>query len=57
MKFFCLLLLALSANTFANVDKWNGTYHYYSSEELPSGNVATIESNLTLAPKNVCTLL
>ena len=51
MKFFCLLLLALSANTFANVDKWNGTYHYYSSEELPSGNVATIESTLTLAPK------
>lgn len=52
MKNFCfLLLLVLSSNTFANVDKWNGTYHYYGSEELPSGNVATIESTLTLAPK------
>ncbi|MFW1922193.1 DUF5991 domain-containing protein [Acinetobacter geminorum] len=52
MKIFCsLLLLVLSSNTFANVDEWHGTYHYYSSEELPSGNVATIESTLTLAPK------
>ena len=34
MKKFCLLLLAFSVNTFANTDKWNGTYHYYSSEEL-----------------------
>ena len=43
MKKFCLLLLAFSVNTFANTDKWNGTYHYYSSEELPGGNVVTIE--------------
>ena len=50
-KIYFLLLLALSANTYANVDKWNGTYHYYSSEELPGGNVATIESVLTLTPK------
>lgn len=50
MKFF-LLLLALSTNIFANADKWNGTYHYYSSEELPDGNVATIELVLTLTPK------
>ncbi|EOE4510800.1 hypothetical protein LPI62_002881 [Acinetobacter baumannii] len=48
MKNFCLLLLALFVTTFANADKWNGTYHYYSSEELPGGNVATIESVLTL---------
>ncbi|WP_336166728.1 DUF5991 domain-containing protein [Acinetobacter sp. 161(2023)] len=51
MKKICLLLLILSANTFANTDKWNGTYHYYSSEELLGGNVATIESVLTLTPK------
>jgi len=52
MKNFCfLLLLALFVNTFANADKWNGTYHYYSSEELPGGNDATIESVLTLTPK------
>lgn len=51
MKFFCLLLLTLSANTFANTNKWNGTYHYYSSEELPGGNVSTIESVLALTPK------
>ncbi|EPF6070703.1 hypothetical protein J671_3414 [Acinetobacter sp. 1130196] len=52
MKKTCfLLLLTLSAKTFANTDKWNGTYHYYSSEELPGGNVATIESVLTLTPK------
>ncbi len=51
MKKFCLLLLAFSVNTFANIDKWNGTYHYYSSEELPGGNVATIEFILTLTPK------
>ncbi len=58
MKKFCfLLLLVLSANTFANTDKWNGTYHYYSSEELPGGNVATIESVLTLTPKSVSILL
>ncbi len=52
MKNFCfLLLLVLSTNTFANADKWYGTYHYYSSEELSGGNVATIESVLTLTPK------
>ncbi|MFA3127048.1 hypothetical protein KWG22_03210 [Acinetobacter pittii] len=51
MKKFCSLLLALSVTTFANADKWNGTYHYYSSEELPDGNVATIELVLTLTPK------
>lgn len=52
MKNFCfLLLLILSANTFANTEKWNGTYHYYSSEELPDGNAATVESILTLTPK------
>lgn len=51
MKIFCLLLLAFSANTFANTDKWNGTYHYYSSEELSDGNTATVESVLILTPK------
>ncbi|MDC4635213.1 DUF5991 domain-containing protein [Acinetobacter baumannii] len=44
-------MLALSTNTFAKVDKWNGTYHYYSSEELPGGNVETIEAVLILTPK------
>ncbi|MGR2825738.1 hypothetical protein FY048_09465 [Acinetobacter sp. 1124_18A] len=48
---FLLLLLALSATTLANADKWNGTYHYYSSEELTDGNVTTIESVLILTPK------
>lgn len=52
MKYSKLFLLLLFANhSFANIDKWNGTYHYYSSEELPDGNVATIESVLTLTPK------
>ncbi|HCJ6510386.1 TPA: hypothetical protein NU718_001973 [Acinetobacter baumannii] len=51
MKKFFLLLLALSVTTFANADKWNGTYHYYSSEELPGGNISTIESVLTLTSK------
>ncbi|MFW6762013.1 DUF5991 domain-containing protein [Acinetobacter pittii] len=52
MKYSILLLILLFANhTFANTEIWNGTYHYYGSEELPSGNVATIESTLTLAPK------
>ena len=52
MKKTCfLLLLALSVTTLANADKWNGTYHYYSSEELPGGNVATMESILALTPK------
>lgn len=50
-NFYFLLLLAVSTNTFANTDKWNGTYHYYSSEELLGGNVATIESVLALTPK------
>lgn len=54
MKNFCFLLfLVLSTNTFANADKWYGTYHYYSSEELSGGNVATIESVLALTPKKV----
>jgi len=52
MKNFCFLLfLVLSTNTFANTDKWYGTYHYYCSEELSGGNVATIESVLALTPK------
>lgn len=58
MKNFCFLLfLVLSTNTFANTDKWYGTYHYYSSEELSGGNVATIESVLALTPKSVSILL
>ncbi len=52
MKYSILFLILLFANyTFANTEIWNGTYHYYSSEELPDGNVATIESTLTVAPK------
>lgn len=52
MKYSILFLILLFANhTFANTEIWNGTYHYYSSEELPGGNVATIESVLTLTPK------
>ncbi len=49
--FYSLLFLAFSTQTLAQTDKWNGTYHYYSSEELPDGNAATVESILTLTPK------
>lgn len=45
MKYSILFLILLFANyTFANTEIWNGTYHYYSSEELPDGNVGRIQT-------------
>ncbi|OEY96742.1 hypothetical protein BJD20_01625 [Acinetobacter proteolyticus] len=53
MKFYFFLILFLSSSVYANYDKWYGRYHYFSSEEISSGNIATKEVELFLT-SNEC---
>ena len=50
-KIICFLCLVCSIPAFAKIDTWYGKYKYEGSEEIISGNVATMEIELKLTPK------
>lgn len=45
---FALMIFCMSTLTNAKMSTWYGKYHYYGSEEITAGNVATKEIELKL---------